>query len=304
MQPQTTNLLLMVRPANFHYNAQTAGTNAFQNPGNEDVGGVAEQAAREFDALTETLRAQGIRIHVVQDTPQRETPDSLFPNNWVSFHNGIVHLYPMCTLNRRRERSVDFILDLVQQHQLPLEYIRDFSFEERQERFLEGTGSIVFDHYHRRGYGCLSERTHPQVFEKVCRALGYQPVLFEAQDAAGQQIYHSNVMMSIGENFAVICSDSISNPARRQSILDQLTEDGKEIIDISLAQMNAFCGNILQLHTRDGNRIIALSTTAYQAFTPGQRDRLSRYGRLVDSDIATIEQHGGGSVRCMLCEVQ
>ena len=291
----------MVRPACFYSNPQTAETNAFQFPDN-NVSFVASQAIVEFDNLVNRLCEFGINVHVEQDTLQRNTPDSIFPNNWVSFHEGVVNFYPMCSPNRRDERSYHFIENIFWKNTEVLKYYRDFSFEERAGRFLEGTGSVVFDHVNAKAYACLSERTHQDILDNLCEAIAYTPVTFNAFDQKGKSIYHTNVLMSIGERFAVICGESI-DPVQRTYVLNQLMADGKELIDISYAQLANFCGNILQLLSNDGRRVIAMSQTAYQSFSFEQIQLLQNHGLILYSDISTIEKNGGGSVRCMICEV-
>ncbi len=301
MTPHNKNLVFMVRPILFYSNPETAETNAFQYPDQSSIA-TSNQAIYEFDNLVLKLRNAGIRVQVEQDYIERDTPDSIFPNNWVSFHDGIVNLYPMCSPNRRRERSQLFIENIFRQNNDVIKYYRDFTFEERSGRFLEGTGSVVFDHVNAKAYACLSERTQQDVLCNLCEALGYEPVTFNASDQKGKPIYHTNVMMSIGENFAVICCDSI-DLSQRAHVVDQLIRDGKEVIEITYEQMNQFCGNILQLASIGGGRVIAMSATAYNAFTQPQIFLLERHGYIVYSDISTIERNGGGSVRCMICEV-
>jgi hypothetical protein len=296
------NLVFMVRPVMFYSNPETAETNAFQSPDQNSIA-TSNQAIYEFDNLVSVLQQAGIRVHIEQDYIERDSPDSIFPNNWVSFHDGIVNLYPMCSPNRRRERSQLFIENIFRQNNDVIKYYRDFTFEERSGRFLEGTGSVVFDHVNAKAYACLSERTQQDVLCNLCEALGYEPVTFNASDQKGKPIYHTNVMMSIGEHFAVICGESI-DASQRINVINQLISDGKEIIDISYGQMNQFCGNILQLSANDGSRVIAMSLSAYNAFTNQNKFLLEQHGYIVYSDISTIERNGGGSVRCMICEVE
>jgi len=302
MFKQNKNLVFMVRPARFYSNPQTMETNAFQFPDADQIQ-VAEKALKEFDALVLTLKKSGISVHVEQDTLERNTPDSIFPNNWISFHEGVVHLYPMCTPNRRKERSYQYVRNIIADHNIKLKYYRDFSFEEKYARYLEGTGSIVFDHTNMKAYACLSERMHKDIFLTVCEALNYFPVFFDAVDGNSKPIYHTNVLMSIGEKFVVICGESIIDNAQKQKIFKDLSKDGKEIFDITYLQMEQFCGNVLQLESNSGHKIIVMSSTAYHSFTPQQKIMLQEHGQLIHSDVSTIEKNGGGSVRCMICEV-
>lgn len=298
------NLVFMVEPVSFRANEETKETNAFQTKLTLENVDINQLAHQEFKALASTLNAHGVDIHIEKDLIERDTPDSIFPNNWVSFHeNGKVLLYPMHAENRRRERSLAFIHQIAKDNQLLIDQVIDLSHEEQNGRYLEGTGSIVFDHSNKKAYACLSERTDETVLNQVCQILNYEPVVFHAYDTNEIPIYHTNVMMAIGNRFAVICSESINNLDERNNILNSLKNDHKEIIEITLDQMHHFCGNIIQLRTKDDRSIIAMSQTAFNYFTEAQKSMLSQHGKLIYSDISTIETHGGGSVRCMICEV-
>jgi hypothetical protein len=302
-QQQSTTDVLMIRPAAFCANTQTAASNRFQNvdPSTNDA---QSAAVAEFDALARVLRDARVRVHVVDDTSEPIKPDALFPNNWVSFHaDGVVAIYPMLAPNRRLERRMDVLEALSTAHGFRIERVIDLSHLESQEKFLEGTGSLVLDRVHRRAYACLSSRTHPDALGEFAQLLDYDIVAFEAADASGTPIYHTNVMMSIGSAFAAVCLEAI-RADQRDAVARSLTDTGHKIVELTQAQINAFAGNILELATTDGGHIVALSQRADDALTPGQRDLLrTTTGPLVPAPIPTIERLGGGSVRCMLAEV-
>lgn len=289
--------VLMVRPARFGCNPETAATNAFQ----ESVLGESAQAVQaaalaEFDAFADALRSAGVEVHVVQDQPNPETPDAVFPNNWISFHAGRrVVLYPMQSALRRQEVRADV------QQLFGSSDVLDLTGFAASGRFLEGTGSLVLDRDHKIAFACRSERTDAELAREVCEHLGYELVLFDAVDAGGRAIYHTNVMLSVGTSVAIVCSPAIA-PAERTYVLSRLGERGRDVIDISLAQMGCFLGNALVLQGREG-ALIALSRSAESALEPEQRERLAQHGALVAADLATIERYGGGSARCMLAEV-
>ena len=296
-----SSLVFMMDPAAFFMNLETAETNAFQKKSDKNRAEIQSHALLEFQSVVKMLQDSGVRVHVVKDQKERNTPDSIFPNNWASFHqDGSVYFYPMCTPNRRRERELKIILDIVDEHHLRLNQIIDMSFEEHYSRYLEGTGSIVFDHRNKVAYACRSERMHEDILNRVCQLLGYQPIAFSAQDDQGKAIYHTNVLMAMGGDFVVICLESVSDAPE---LLASFVEIGKEVIDISYDQMNHFCGNILELFGTNGNPVLAMSTSAYENFTEAQRQCLAQYGKLIHTPIPMIEQCGGGSVRCMICEV-
>ncbi|MCB2379009.1 amidinotransferase [Hymenobacter sp. BT635] len=302
MQSATT--VFLVRPVRFSFNPETAASNHFQ----QSIAGltdaqVQEKAFAEFDALVEKLRARGMRVLVFDDTVEPAKPDAVFPNNWGSFHaDGRVLLYPMCAPNRRPERRPDILAQLSQEFELG--EVVDLSHREQQNRFLEGTGSLIFDHQHRLVYACLSARTEAGLLAEAAARLGYQPVAFHAHDAQGELIYHTNVMMCIGAEFAVVCLDSITDAAERATVVNSLTATGHEIVAISLAQVGEFAGNMLTLQPAGPAReLLAMSQRAYDALTPAQRTTLGRYCELLPLPIPTIETIGGGSARCMLAEV-
>lgn len=291
----------MIRPVNFGFNEETAASNAFQNA-NAEKNGVQEKALSEFNGMVNILRHNGIDVTVIDDTHQPYTPDSIFPNNWVSFHNdGGVFLYPMQAENRRLERREDIITNL--EDKFKVAHVIDLSRFEHERRFLEGTGSMVLDRDNKIAYACLSPRTDKEVLNYFCEQSGYQPVSFEAVDEKGKAIYHTNVLMCIGSRFAVICLGSIPNPHERITVTASLKSSHKEIIEISFEQMNQFAGNMLEVKNKVGETLIVMSQNAFNALNEVQRSALQKYGKLVYADINTIETNGGGSARCMMAEV-
>jgi hypothetical protein len=300
MNSQTTSHLLMIRPCQFAYNEETAVNNAFQAPtGDPDV---QAKALEEFNHMTDVLEKHDIDVMVVDDTPTPSTPDAIFPNNWVSFHsNGTAILYPMFAPSRRRERKSG-VLERIREI-FKIRHILNLSDFEKQEMFLEGTGSMVLDRVNHMAFACLSRRTNKKVLEEFCRKMSYKPMVFEASDHFGQPIYHTNVMMSVGEKFCVICLESIRNEQQREMVVKELTRTQKEIIEISEEQMAKFAGNILQVKSRRGDKFIIMSSTAHAAFRPDQIQALSKHGTIIHVDIPTIEINGGGSARCMISEI-
>jgi hypothetical protein len=295
--------VFLVRPARFGFNAETAASNAFQQP----LAGLGEaqgqqRAFAEFDQAVAVLRSRGVRVLVFDDTPTPAKPDAVFSNNWLTLHpDGRALLYPMCAPNRRAERRPDILAALAEQFQLT--EVVDLSGYEADGRFLEGTGSIVFDHRHRVAYAGLSPRTDAALFAEVAARLGYRPVAFHARDAQGRLIYHTNVMMCLGADFAVLCLESIPEEAERAAVLGSLTASGHAIVDISLAQVARFAGNMLTLQAAKGPELLVMSQSAYDALNEAQRQQLSQYAELLPLAIPTIETIGGGSARCMLAEV-
>lgn len=293
----------MIRPVRFAANPQTADSNAFQKlvAKNTDP---QESAVREFDALVEVLKTAGVDVRVFDDTAQPHTPDAIFPNNWVTTHaDGTVVLYPMQAPNRRLERRMEVIQDLQAGARLKVTRLVDMSSHEGQQRFLEGTGSLVLDRVNQLAYACLSPRTEAGLLQEWGEDLGYEIVAFHALDAEGRPIYHTNVMMCVGDGFAVVCGASIAATAEREKILRRLGDTGHEIVDISFEQMNNFAGNMLQIESRKGDRLLAMSRRARASLTREQIGILEKYARIVSSPIDTIEDHAGGSVRCMMAEV-
>ncbi|GAB3693154.1 arginine deiminase-related protein [Spirosoma flavus] len=304
MQSQATSRILMIRPVRFGFNEQTAASNAFQDiklaAQTKDV--AQEDALREFDEMARNLRALGVDIMVYEDTVEPYTPDSIFPNNWVSFHaSGTVVLYPMQAENRRLERRQDIIDDLGKRFHVAR--IIDLTHFEKEGKFLEGTGSLVLDRMNRVAFASLSPRTHPDVLAEFGRQTGYRTVSFKAADANGQPIYHTNVLMCIADTFAVVCLSAISDPDERLMMRQELENLGKRVIDISLEQMASFAGNMLMVKTRKGQKLLVMSDRAFESLTPRQIDLLDDYATLIHFDLSIIEGNGGGSARCMLAEV-
>ncbi|MGA8205673.1 MAG: arginine deiminase-related protein [Woeseiaceae bacterium] len=301
-ESQLASSVLMVRPVRFEGNPQTAASNRFQGrvPGNEAP---QPAALREFDALAGRLSDRGVEAIVVEDTAEPHTPDSIFPNNWVSFHaDGKVVLYPMEAANRRAERRPDVIDLLATRRGFQVREVVDLTHHEGDGHFLEGTGSLVLDRSNRIAYACLSSRTHLDPLGEFAQRMGYEVVAFDAVDRGGAPIYHTNVLMNVGEELAVVCADAIPRAEQRDAVLERLRDTGHEVLVLDYAQLDAFAGNMLELRTRQG-RLVAMSRRAYDSLGDEQRRRFERNGETLVADIATIEDHAGGSVRCMLAEV-
>jgi hypothetical protein len=296
--------VLMIRPADFHSNPETLASNAFQSRSLVEAATGRPAAVAECERLAAALEAAGVGVHLYDDSADPSKPDAVFPNNWVSFHrDGTVVLYPMLSRNRRAERRIDLLLDLVAARGFRMERLVDLSHHELQGRYLEGTGSLVLDRTCRIAYGCRSPRTDPDVAREFAEELRYELVLFDARDTSGVAVYHTNVMMALGTRFAVVCLDAV-DAAQRRGIEERLRASGRDLIALTVAQMHAFAGNILELSTRDGGFIVAMSAAAYQALSAGQRAAIERLsGRIVRTPVPTIETLGGGSVRCMIAEV-
>ena len=298
---QSTSHLLMIRPVNFGYNEETAESNAFQNK-DKNQQEVQEKALAEFNNFVAILRNHGVDVIVIDDNPEPYTPDSIFPNNWVSFHDdGNVFLYPMQAENRRLERREDIIAEL--EDNFKVHHIVDLSRYEEENKFLEGTGSMVLDRVNKIAYACLSPRTDKDVLAIFCEQEDYTAVCFDAADEKGKAIYHTNVLMCVGTQFAVICLDSIPNPHEKVVVIEYLKSTQKEIVEITFEQMNQFAGNMLEVKTKNDETLIILSKSAFKALDDIQIALLEQYGKLVYADIHTIENNGGGSVRCMMAEV-
>ncbi|GAF05057.1 citrulline utilization hydrolase CtlX [Saccharicrinis fermentans] len=299
---QATSNILLVRPANFGFNPQTAISNAFQNTVDMDAAEIKKQVLKEFDTFANRLKDKGVNVMVIQDTDTPIKPDAIFPNNWGSFHaDGTVILYPMATPNRQVEKRPD-IIECIKKH-FDIKEIIDFSRYEEEGFALEGTGSIIFDHLHKIAYAGLSPRTNKDLFIKLCDSIHYKPISFTATDKTGQEIYHTNVMMCVSEKFSVICLESIHNQEERNTVIHSLEHTGHQIIDISLEQVNHFAGNMLSLVTRKGEEILVMSQSAYQVLTKKQRSALENYCEPFPMHIQTIEKIGGGSARCMISEI-
>ena len=307
MPQQITDTILMVRPVNFRMNEQTAVNNYYQKVlDNITPQTVQQQALQEFDAFVKKLQSVGINVVVIQDTKEPDTPDSIFPNNWISFHeSGDVALYPMFAENRRLERRED-VLELLENEGFHIENIVDYTSAEEEDIFLEGTGSLLLDRKHGKAYCALSPRADEELFIEFCEDFEFTPVVFTAYqtvDGKRMPIYHTNVIMCLGEDFAVICLDCIDDKAECKNVLKNLKDDGKEVIVITEEQVVQFAGNMLHVKNKEGKRFVVMSNAAYQSLTKEQIQKLEKHGELLYSSLDTIEACGGGSARCMMAEV-
>lgn len=304
----TTDHVLMIRPVAFGYNEETAKNNFYQQaPESGQDGKIRENSLQEFDDFVRLLRKNDVRVTVIEDTPHPHTPDSIFPNNWVSFHeDGTIVLYPLFAENRRMERREEILTELIKSNHLQSASMIDLTYLEGDARFLESTGSLILDRPNRIVYASVSERMDKNALKIFCRKLQFKPVIFNAlQDLEGKRvpIYHTNVMMSLGTSFSVICLDSIDNEEERKTVVSSLENSGKAIIPISAHQVENFAGNMLQLHNSQNENLLVMSTAAFGILTEEQKALLSQHCRLIHTDLATIERYGGGSARCMLAEV-
>jgi hypothetical protein len=294
----------MIRPTRFQSNPQTADSNAFQTEPDASPAEQQRAALREFEGLVSALRDAGIDVLVFDDTQQPHTPDSVFPNNWVSFHaDGTVVVYPMEAENRRGERRMDIIDHLDTELGFHVREVVDLSHHEANGHFLEGTGSMVLDRVHRVAYACLSSRTHLDVLGDFAQRMDYDVVAFEAVDRDGVPIYHTNVLMNVGERFAVICDAAITRDDQRKAVLERLEFTGHELVLLDFDQLEAFAGNMLELRARDGAPVFAMSQRAWDSLSPELQARFEVNGRVVTAAIHDIEDSAGGSVRCMLAEI-
>lgn len=304
---QITNSVLMIRPVAFRMNEQTAVNNYYQKVlENTTPATVNAKAQQEFDAFVDKLRSVGVNVIVVDDTLEPNTPDSIFPNNWISFHdNGDVVLYPMFAENRRQERRED-ILDMLEEKGFKIENIIDYTSAEEDNIFLEGTGSMILDRENEKVYAALSPRADEELIIEFCEEFFSDPVIFEAyQDTpeGRKLIYHTNVMMCVADAFAVICADCIDDKQERKIVLDHLKKSGKEIIYITEDQVNNFAGNMLQVLGADGKKYLVMSTQAYNSLNKGQISAIEKHCEILHASLDTIEACGGGSARCMLAEI-
>ena len=294
----------MIRPKRFQSNPQTADSNNFQAEPDASPAEQQKAALPEFEGLATALREAGIDVIVFDDTREPHTPDSVFPNNWVSFHaDGTVVLYPMEAENRRSERRPDIIEQLHAELGFQVREVVDLSHHEADGHFLEGTGSMVLDRVNHIAYACLSSRTHLDVLGEFAQRMNYEVVAFEAVDREGVPIYHTNVLMNVGETLAVICSDAITREDQRKAVLESLEATGHEIISLDFGQLEAFAGNMLELRAEDGVNVFAMSQRAWDSLHPEQQARFETNGRVVTAAIDDIEDSAGGSVRCMLAEI-
>lgn len=297
---QTTSKVLMVRPARFAYNEETARNNYFQQ--RTDTENVNESAISEFDAFVKLLRGNDVDVTVVQDTIEPWTPDSVFPNNWFSSHlGGELVLYPMFAENRRLERK-PHVMDVLL-HKMNHRKIVDLTHWEKQGEFLEGTGSMIFDREKRIAYCCRSPRTSEKVLADFCSRMNFDAVVFDAVDKKGNPIYHTNVMMEVGTQVAVVCLESLRNNDEREKLVTRLISTGKIIVEISLEQVEHFAGNMLELKSRNGQPLMIMSATARKSLSIEQESTLATYSKIVSPELSTIEANGGGSARCMIAEI-
>ena len=303
---QTTNTILMIRPINFRKNEQTAVNNYFQEDIDLRNAEINKKAQEEFDGFVFKLKSFGVNVVVVSDTAESDTPDSIFPNNWISFHaDGTVGLYPMFAENRRLERRDDILIEL-EKSEFTIENIVDYTSAEDEGLFLEGTGSIILDRVNNKAYCALSDRADENLFIEFCEDFEYTPIVFVAnQTVKGDRavIYHTNVMMCVAETFAVICLDSIDDKSEKKNVLKHLKEDGKQVIEITEAQMHSFAGNMLQVRGEKDEKFLVMSKTAHDSLTQSQVAKINNHCKIISSSLETIETCGGGSARCMMAEV-
>ena len=299
---QTTDTVLMIEPVAIGFNEQTAVNNYFLV---QQEGNVQDKALKEFNDFVEKLRAKDINVITIKDTLEPKTPDSIFPNNWVSFHaDGKVVLYPMFAENRRLERRDDIINQIKEQFEVT--EVIDYSGAEKDNLFLEGTGSMIFDHDNKLAYGSVSLRLDEGLFRKFCSDFGFQPVVFHSYQTAGEErlpIYHTNVMMCVADQFVVICLDCIDDESERNNVIETIKNSGKELIEISEDQMQNFAGNMLQVQNKSGEKFLVMSQSAYKSLNRDQVSAIEKYCEIIYSDLEVIETNGGGSARCMLAEV-
>jgi hypothetical protein len=294
---------MMIKPANFGFNAQTAVNNSFQSKSEEQSKNeIRDLAIAEFENMVEKLRVHGVNVKVVEDTPSPIKPDSIFPNNWISFHKkDTLITYPMFAENRRIERRQDIISEFEEQLGYSVRY--KFEFYEEENLFLEGTGSMILDRDNKIVYACISPRTNISILDKFCVLMGYRKQIFHSYDSQGQLIYHTNVMMCVARDFVIVCLESIQSEDEEQELINVLESTGKTIIEISLDQVNQFAGNMLQLRTNDMSDILVMSQSAYQSLEAWQIDKIREHTKILAIGIPTIEKYGGGSVRCMMAEI-
>ena len=302
---QSTNSILMIRPNNFGYNEETALDNHYQNQGSLEMNS-NENAQKEFDNMIFNLRQNGISVYVFQDDDINYTPDSIFPNNWISFHeNGDVGLYPMYAENRRLERRPE-VIKFLEDEGFNIDNIVDYSSAESENKFLEGTGSMILDRENRIAYCSISKRSNEDLFIEFCEDFEFTPVLFNSYQSVGDKrlpIYHTNVMMCVATNYVVICLDSIDDKKQRKNVSNFINESGKKLIEISENQVESFAGNMLELLNDKGDSILVMSKSAESSLSEIQKNSIKKYSRIVSSNINTIEVCGGGSARCMMAEI-
>ncbi|MEZ7924878.1 MAG: arginine deiminase-related protein [Flavobacteriales bacterium] len=308
MKRQITSSIMMIRPVAFRFNEQTAVNNYYQQVlEGVTADQVQAQAQNEFDTFVDKLRAKGVEVVVIEDTLEPNTPDSIFPNNWISFHqDGRVGLYPMCAENRRLERREDVLTILIEQHNFVINEVLDFSHYESNDLFLEGTGSMLLDRVNKIVYAALSLRTDAKILEDFCEKFDYKAVTFTSNQTVGTErlaIYHTNVMMCLGESFAVLCADTVDDETERKALIVSLENTGKEVIYITEAQKHRFAGNMLQVQSKAGEKYLVMSASAHQSLNPEQVEQIEKHCQILSSSLDTIEACGGGSARCMMAEI-
>ncbi len=302
MSLQAPRHVLMVRPSSFGANPETMQSNVFQHTQELAAEEIQARALQEFDSMVLLLHANGIETLIIEDTISPSKPDAIFPNNWLSMQpDGDLVIYAMMAANRRVERRGD-VLEIIKE-KFMVKRVLDFSDFENKGEFVEGTGSLIFDHVNRTVYAARSPRTHESLVKEICQSLGYSPVLFNATDASGQPIYHTNVMMAVTTDFALVSLDTIRDDSDRDRVIKSLNNTGHKIISISFDQLKNFAGNVLEVLKKNGERILVISETAVQSLVPGQLDAITRFVDILPIPIPTIEKYSGGSVRCMLAGV-
>lgn len=301
---QLTNTVIMVSPNHFGFNPETAESNVFQHHVSDSEEEIQSKALAEFNGVVNKLKEQGINVLILESRDDAITPDAIFPNNWFSHHSdGRLVIYPMLAPNRRAERQTIKLKDLLTENKITVSEIIDLTEDENSGKFLEGTGSLVLDRENKVAYAMESPRTNHEEFNKWCEMMDYKGVFFHAYDKEGFAIYHTNVTMSVGKEYAVICLDSIKNPEEKQLVKSSLENAGKEIIELSVDQIYKYCGNTLQVISSDGSPKIIMSKTAQNGFNAEQLEKLKSHGEIISVEIPEIEIVGGGSARCMLAEV-
>ena len=301
---QCAPAVMMIRPVQFGYNEQTATSNVFQQKDVTNPSEIQRKALQEFNEFTNVLRDHDIEVVIFEDNLEPHTPDSIFPNNWISFHDdGTIILYPMMARNRREERRRDIFDSLSRYFHFRITKVIDFSFYENEDKFLEGTGSIVFDYMHKIAYANISPRTEITILNDLAKILDYQIVPFKAVDKNGQDIYHTNVLMCIGDEFAVVCEEAIPSKAEREKVRERLESTGHQVIPINYEQLYTFAGNMIQVRNHSDEKFIILSKNAWDHLKTEQLEKLATYGKLLPINISTIEKYGGGSVRCMIASI-
>ena len=302
---QSTNSILMIRPNNFGFNEETANDNHYQNKEFFESNS-NENAQKEFDNMVKNLKQNGISVHVFQDDDVNYTPDSIFPNNWISFHeNGDIGLYPMYAKNRRLERRPE-VLEFLEERGFGIENIVDYSGAESENKFLEGTGSMILDRENRIAYCSISNRSNEDLFIDFCEDFEFTPVLFNSYQSVGDErlpIYHTNVMMCVTMSYVVICLDAIDDKKQRENVSEFIKKSEKELINISENQVEKFAGNMLELLNDKGESVLVMSKSAENSLSENQKNTITNYSKIISSDINTIELCGGGSARCMMAEI-